>query len=425
MRKIKRIQGILFLSMLLWALPALAAPVNFTPAEQCKVCHAEIYKAWSQSLHANALKDPIFEIAYYKALANMGETARKYCISCHSPTTRYSQDYFLKQKISQEGVTCDFCHRINAVKFGMPLPEVTLGKANIKYGLMKNPESSPTHKSESLELFGRAEYCASCHEVHSPLGAPVMETYSEWKAGPYPKDNIYCQNCHMSKVEETEEKPVAAAEGGKPALKLYSDHLFLGGHSQIRLSKAATLATRTEVKGGKVKVICLVTNKESGHKIPTGIPLRRITLEVVLLSKEGKEIAKKNVVYQKVLVDAAGKVLTDPAEMILTSARIASDNRIAPKEQREERFDFDLPPEVNTFTVDSRLRYEFETAVLTAPQKMIIDMTRDTTIGERPTFMPHDVKKAVLMLLVVFLAGVLVTFVVMMVLKRNKGRAAR
>lgn len=415
--------GIIFSAVLFWAWPLAAAPVNFAPAEQCKKCHADIYRAWSLSLHGNSLKDPVFEVAYYKAVANMGETARQYCISCHSPITRHSRDYLLKQKISHEGVTCDYCHRISAVNLNAPQPEITLGRGNTQYGQLREPQSTPAHKSEYLELYEKAEYCAACHELKSPAGGPVLETYSEWKAGPYPKDNIYCQNCHMAKVEGTEEKPVAVG-GEKPALKLYSDHMVQGGHSQIRLGKAATLHTSATVKGGKVKVVCLVTNKESGHKIPTGAPMRRIILEVTLLSREGKEIAKKSVTYQKVLVDASGKILTEPAEMFLTSARLASDNRIAPKEQREERFEFDLPPEVNTFTVDSRLRYEFETAILT-PQKMLIEMTKDTTIGERPGLIPRDVKKALLVLLAVFLAGVVVTFLLMTVLKRGKGKAVR
>lgn len=416
MKKVKAIMGVLWLLSFLGASIAAAA-VNFTSAENCKKCHPDIYKNWSLSLHANAMKDPVFEIAYYKALANLGEGAREYCISCHSPLTRQSRDYNLKQKISQEGVTCDFCHRITAVELGQPQPGMVLAKENIQYGPIKEPATTNAHKSEYAELLQKAEYCAACHELTSPAGGPVMETYSEWKAGPYSRENIHCQNCHMAKVEGTEEK--ADEEEGKKKVKFYSDHLVQGGHSQIRLGKAATLATRAQVKDSKVTVVCLVTNKESGHKIPTGIPLRRIILEVALISKEGKEIARKNIVYQKVLVDATGKILTEPGEMIMNAARVASDNRIAPKEQREERFEFDLPKEVDTFTVDSHLRYEFETVIMT-PQKMLIEMAKDTTIGERPSLIPRDVKKTIMILAVVFLAGVLVTFAVMMVLRRVK-----
>jgi mono/diheme cytochrome c family protein len=414
----KKAWGVFLLLMFLgWGLSP-AAGVSFTSAEQCKKCHADIYRSWSLSLHANALKDPVFETAYYKALAKTGEPVRQYCISCHAPTTRHTRDYYLKQKISQEGITCDYCHRITATQWGAQLPEVVFGKGNTQYGQLKESAATPAHKSEYSELYLKAEYCAACHEVKSPAGALVMETYSEWKAGPYAKDNINCQNCHMAQAEGAEEK--AVLEEGKKEVKFYSDHMVLGGHSQIKLAKAAGLITSAQVKDNKVKVTCLVTNKESGHKIPTGIPLRRIILEVVLLSKDGKEIAKKNMVYQKVLVDAAGKVLTEPAEMFLNAARVATDNRIAPKEQREEHFEFDLPQEVDTFSVDSHLRYEFETAIL-APQKMLIDMAKDTTVGERPSLIPRDVKKAVMVLAAVFLCGVLVTFALTTLLRRGKG----
>lgn len=416
MKRIKGFWGIFFLLFLSGGL-APAAAVNFTPAQNCQKCHADIYKNWSLSLHANALKGPVFEIAYYKALANIGEGARQYCISCHSPTTRQSRDYNLKQKISREGVTCDYCHRITAVELGQAQPEITLGKEKIQYGPLKEPAGTTAHKSEYAELYQKAEYCAACHELKSPAGGPVLETYSEWKAGPYAKKNIHCQNCHMAKVEGTEVKE--AAEGEKKGLKLFSDHMVLGGHSEIRLARAAALTSQAQIKDNKVTVVCQVINKESGHKIPTGSPMRRMVLEVALISKQGKEIAKKSVVYQKVLVDATGKVLTEPAEMFYNAARVASDNRIAPQEQREERFEFDLPKEVDAFTVESHLRYEFETVILT-PQKMRIEMAKDLRIGERPSLIPRDVMKTLMILGGVFLAGVLVTMALMMVLRRKK-----
>src|SRR3972149_8788835 len=83
----------------------ISEPV-FPPSQECGNCHKNIYQAWSNSMHAQAISDPVFKLDYLHALNEYGEKVREYCLTCHSPTTRYTGDTYLKNRISREGINC-------------------------------------------------------------------------------------------------------------------------------------------------------------------------------------------------------------------------------------------------------------------------------------------------------------------------------
>src|SRR3989304_6818312 len=56
---------------------------GFTSSAVCQNCHSEIFKSWSNSMHANSVSDPIFDASYLQAIKSKGEDARKFCLSCH------------------------------------------------------------------------------------------------------------------------------------------------------------------------------------------------------------------------------------------------------------------------------------------------------------------------------------------------------
>jgi len=61
-------------------------------------------------------------------------------------------------------------------------------------------------------------------------------------------------------------------------------HEFKGGHSDINLTNAANLETTATKREHHLDVEVKITNAESGHKLPTEIPSRRLVLEVTLRS---------------------------------------------------------------------------------------------------------------------------------------------
>jgi hypothetical protein len=312
-------------------------------------------------MHAMAVSDPVFKLDYLHALEEHGEKIRGYCLSCHSPATRYTGDIYLKNRISREGINCDFCHSIYAVELENPKDPFKVNPGSTQYGPYQNA-SSPAHHATYSELHTRSEFCAGCHQLENNSGVLVLGTYSEWKQGPYPEQKVHCQSCHMPKIPG---KPIVDPKVKRSGLEMTA-HEFLGGHSEINLQHTATLKTQLEVEKSKALVTIFVTNAESGHKLPTGTPVRKVILSVKILDDKGNKIAEKEKVYQKVLLDQKGDVLTESYKMILDAASVLSDNRIAPKETRKENFEFDLPPGIKPFSVQSVLRYQYPTPVLTA-----------------------------------------------------------
>lgn len=201
------------------------------------------------------------------------------------------------------------------------------------------------HKPEYREFFLRSEFCGGCHDLYVN-NVPVMETYTEWKAGPYAATN-QCQGCHM-------EPP----RGSGPK------HRFTGGHFESRAKEAAGVQMEAEIKAGTARVTAYVTNKGSGHKIPTGIPSRRLILHLKAKDDRGNIIYQEDRYYRKVLADKEGREITEDFRLMLDFARVPSDNRIAPKETRVETFTFPVPSTTGRVYTEASLEYSYKPIIL-------------------------------------------------------------
>jgi hypothetical protein len=248
-----------------------------------------------------------------------GEKIKEYCLSCHIPSVKKTKDYNAEEEISQEGVSCDFCHSISAVDLSKPDSLFQLDIGERKYGPYKDSES-PAHATVFSDLHTKSELCGGCHQLTNAKGVLIMGTYSEWKESPYVEEGIYCQNCHMPKIFG-----LAVVD---PKIKktehMLTAHEFLGGHSEINLAHAAKVQLTVEKKNDKAIVTTFVTNAESGHKLPTGTPSRKVILETRILDDKGNILAETKKVYRKVLVDENGVILERNIDMILKSAKIYS-----------------------------------------------------------------------------------------------------
>ncbi len=349
---------------------------EYTESQVCKRCHTEIYKEWVNSLHASSLTDPVF-VGVLKGIENKED--REFCIGCHAPTTLVTGDYDLILPITREGVTCDFCHTVKGVNLAEEDPyEFDLG--NTKWGPLKSGVVvEGGHENAFSEVHRRAEFCAACHQVVNKWGFYVLNTYAEWKEGPYAKEGIQCQNCHMP---EKFGVPIVNPEVVHTRYNVNS-HQFLGGHSEITLTRAATISSILDIVDDSLLVVVYVTNAESGHRLPTGIPSRKVILRVRLLSPRaevaGELIDEKEVVYKRVLIDMEGREIPDDnmKDMLLKAVGVKSDNRIYPKETRREEFKFSLSKFAGEeVIVESVLRYEFRVPFL-EPNIMRMQMARD------------------------------------------------
>ncbi|MFQ6038993.1 MAG: multiheme c-type cytochrome, partial [Candidatus Aminicenantales bacterium] len=277
--------GQVFLASLLLGLCLLGPLFGFserttelTSSETCQKCHAEIYRHWKNAMHSMSLEDPIFKSAYIESYFNTRGQAKYNSLRCHAPAVLVKGDYDLEQANTKEGVSCDFCHSVKAIHFEKRDHPFELEIGRIKRGPLSEA-SSPAHETKASPLFKSSELCAGCHEYVNDNGVSILGTYTEWKSGPYAKQGIPCQDCHMPLVSGNIVRPqVAASQQKKINL-----HAISASHSTEQLQKAVAVRIQNvHREEGVIQVTVEVSNTGSGHKVPTGIPSRKLVLLVEL-----------------------------------------------------------------------------------------------------------------------------------------------
>lgn len=348
---VKVIFGAITVLMFVLMIPGVHAAGEFQLSYSCANCHEDRYNEWSRSMHALSMSDPIFEAAYLRALQS-DPKFRSYCLSCHSPTTRITNDFNLTKSISVEGVTCSFCHTVTGV-------------SNNNYSINPdNPMQGPytdsktgAHASVYSQLHTKSEFCAGCHEF-SINGVPISSTYSEWKEGPYAAEGEQCQDCHM------ESKTGAAAKNGTIRDKVYQ-HFWYGGHTGQFLANAFQINSSIQKTGNRVKVTLNITNNGVGHMIPSGLPSRKVVLDFNATDKQGRQIFSGQKVYARTIVDQYNNEVSD----FWKAVSVAKDNRFKPKETRTEVFEFDAPDgEIN---IQASLTYQLEAQIVTTETESV------------------------------------------------------
>lgn len=322
-------------------------------SETCGQCHARIFRAWESSVHATSFTNPIFQGSYKKTSETRGAAAGRLCLSCHAPATLVNGDFEAREPVTREGIGCDFCHSVASIDLERRANPFDIRLDGVKRGPFAYLDS-PAHGTEMSSLHRDSPLlCASCHEYANESGALVLATYSEWREGPYPARGVNCQGCHMAIVPGDRVRPDVAATAEQRIVNL---HRLVGGSSLSQLKRGIE-ATVTEVKreaGGAV-VRIEVLNSAAGHKVPTGLPSKRIRL-ILTAMHEGRSIHSDERVYSRTLVDKDGRAPVTEGDIFLTAARVSADTRLAPRERRVEIFRFAAPP--GDVVVRARLVYE-------------------------------------------------------------------
>jgi len=368
---------ILVASLAVWCIPLLAAgdealdPAGLNPSARCNQCHLEIYSMWKRSMHGGSTTDPIFEASYLQAYAEAGEQARNFCFRCHAPGVSLVKSKEARELFKAEGITCDYCHSVVSVDLQKRNQPFTVKLDGIKRGPLRDTES-PVHEVARSPLHETAEFCAGCHEYTNDLGVPIFSTYTEWKDSPQAAEGKTCQNCHM---------PLTPGATVRPGLgkdrRLINLHDISGGHSREQVIKAATvkiLGVRRE-KESTAAVEVEVANVGSGHSIPTGLPSRKIILDVVLFA-DNHEVRRFERRYQKRLLDDSGKVIVLDHRMLMNAHKVLEDNRLMAGERRIERFSGSVPGK-GKLRVEAKLTYVYEPEILLR-KEMSIEITSDT-----------------------------------------------
>jgi hypothetical protein len=337
------------LLVLMGALPAAAAapaPVKspYEPAEDCARCHSSIHRYWAEGPHAKSATSPAYRKAL-EALAPAGGTgaaraAREACVWCHAPTVLATGDYGLTQAISREGVTCDFCHTVSDVRMEQEGNPFVIEPGPLKRGPFTYTESPWHETAYSLLHRSGPMLCAACHEYRNANGVAVLESWSEWKAGPYPARGVSCQDCHMALVPGT---TADKAVGGQ-SQRLINLHRVVGGSSRGQLNRGVEVAIDSVNRSsGTASVQVTVKNVAAGHPIPGGLSSKSLILAVGVETSSDSMAHRQERVYRRELKDKGGRVLTSAGDLFLQAASVGADNRIKPQEARVERFSLSIP----------------------------------------------------------------------------------
>lgn len=331
--------------------PAVASGRELTSSYVCGECHRDIYRAWLRSAHSLSFEEPAFLDTYRETEAREGSEVAQVCLSCHAPVAGVNGDTAMLRKVTWEGVNCDFCHSLVAVDLSGPRPRMRLDVGAVKRGPIREAASS-AHEVAYSELHRRSLVCAPCHEYVNPEGTAIMTTYSEWTASRAAAEGRPCQACHMGLMRANVVDPrierVSHAE--------INLHEVPGGHSLEQLHKALSVGIEPKRAGGHLNLQVVLVNKGAGHAVPTGMPGRRVILDVDVATSEGRDFHERRV-YEKTLTGAGGKPVSRDGGSFATGVRLASDTRIRADERRSERFRFPLPRGVTAF-VTVKLHYE-------------------------------------------------------------------
>jgi hypothetical protein len=270
---------------------------DFETPEYCGTsCHVDFYQQWKQSMMAQAFVHHWDEIEYFELAVPHAEKDPKVaevkagCNGCHAPMA------YLAGKVppprpsegdrANEAVACDICHSITGFEGDIPYNfNYIIKPGNTKFSTRGTGES-PNHEIKVVPLLKTAEFCGICHNEMSPFGIWVKSTHLEWKEGPYSKQGVHCQDCHMPKAQS-----VTADLGN-----IYPDarqHLFHGAHDPGKVKGTIELRIHPDIReaepGEKVKFTIALFNGKTGHKFPTGsVEDRILWMHVEAVDSKGK-----------------------------------------------------------------------------------------------------------------------------------------
>lgn len=271
---------------------------DFQTPEYCgAACHAEFYQQWKQSMMAQAFTHEWDEIEYFNLAVPHSEIDPKVaevkagCNGCHSPLAYLSGDIPPKRPSentrANEAVSCDVCHSISGFSGDTPYNfNYVMKPGNTKFNSRKGEVGSPNHQIEVNPIMKTGDFCGICHNEKSPYGIWVKSTHLEWKEGPYSKEGVQCQDCHMPKAQS--KKAIMGA--------MYPDarqHLFHGAHDPGKLKGTIELRVNPYLKeiepGETAKFSIALFNQKTGHKFPTGsVEDRIVWMHIEAVDSKGK-----------------------------------------------------------------------------------------------------------------------------------------
>lgn len=293
--------------------------------ETCRSCHADHYRDWSGSMHAYAADDPVFLAMNRRGQRETGGALGGFCVQCHAPlalsegaTTDGLNLETVPKKL--KGVTCFFCHTVDAVT-GTHNNPLHLASGTVMKGPFDGALENGAHPSAYSSLHDRdraesAKLCGACHDIQNGHDVKLERTYEEWQASVFSQPHgATCGQCHM---DQSKAKVPVAAVPGAP-LRYYHDHAQPGvdlattpfpeadsQRTKVQSLLDGALQTAVCVGDGDAGIGVIIDNVAAGHSWPSGAAQdRRAWVEVIAY-------AGASVIYESGVFTDGADVTTQP-----------------------------------------------------------------------------------------------------------------
>jgi hypothetical protein len=318
------------------------------------------------------------------------------CATCHVPGAAlrengsYQVDIQTISGIEQEGVFCEFCHKVGDVLLDvsqLPNPalpgvlSMSLHRPDEGQQIFFGNFDDVTRRVSYLPLIEESAFCSACH-TGTFWGTLIYNSYGEWLESPYsdPDSGQTCQDCHMPAVDY--DYITFPEQGGlhRDPERIFS-HLMPGAADPELLQSTATVSITTRRQDDHLWATVRVTNTGAGHHIPTDNPLRNMILLVTATSEDGERLVLvegptiptwggvgdptqgnyaglPGVLYAKILADYfTGET---PSYTYWRQTRLVSDNRIPALASDETTYEFLVDDGAVTLDVRLLLRRAFQ-----------------------------------------------------------------
>ncbi|TMQ47215.1 MAG: hypothetical protein E6K71_10545 [Candidatus Eisenbacteria bacterium] len=335
--------------------PLMRTTLNPQSAQTCLTCHVDITQQWGSSAHAQADRklNLLFGRMYFASLQETRGATLVKCGPCHETEQYVTNDFDKVRPVSEEGITCVFCHGISGPGPTDAVPPVTL-ELGPYFGPIRNPVPVKDHASKYSEHFTKSAFCGSCHQYENQNGILISDTFGEWKRSKYAKAGVTCQSCHMPG------SPGRVSSLG-PARPRVADHSFHGPDKNRALQGAATLVLKLGKRGTEnLRVLAVVTNVGAGHAIPTGNDQHLLLIRVRATDTEG-HILWENDPFRDSSGSIFGLILANdlgayPAET-WAAAKVVADRRIQTGSSAQAAYEIPVGEAKGAVKIDAVLLY--------------------------------------------------------------------
>ncbi len=321
---------------------------------------------WRSAMMAHSAKDPLWQAkvtAEVEDVPHLQAVIEDKCTTCHAPlghtqaihdgADAYPFNDMLNSPLALDGVSCTLCHQIQPDNLGTDdsyTGHYVIEEGKIVFGPYTEPLAAPMFNMSGFtpqygEHVNGSELCATCHTLFTPYvdnegnvagTFPEQTPYLEWLNSDYPADNRECQSCHMPVADEAQDiaqMPFWHEVTREPFFKhdfaganVYMVERLMDNQEELGITSSVDQLESTRDKNlAQLQQNSLNMQASSqqtddslfldvslsnltGHKLPTGIPLRRMWVHLTAYD------ADEDVIFESGEWDDTGVILDEDEE---------------------------------------------------------------------------------------------------------------